>query len=173
MKDRKSTFQLLVQEKKAVLVGMGTYYIFLILIFLALLNRTLEFRYFKLLFLNLLVFDAFLAIPAIPSSFIASYLSKKKIIGIYSVFVSGIILVSILVLIDLFLVFSILIRPLPADQWEELGRLMVFMFIIMSTIFVIFPTCALSANLAILTTQLFFFFHPPLKKQKEEPDFNI
>ena len=100
---------------------------------------------------NLLITEIFFSLPAIPSSFITSYLNKKCSDGILVVGISGFIVILLISLIiggALFIEFT---GPPPADQWEGFGRMILILVIPFLYLFFIFPIAIISTLFARLS----------------------
>jgi uncharacterized membrane protein YfcA len=93
---------------------------------------------------NLIITEIIFALPAIPSSFITSYLSKINSDGILAVGFSGFLVILLLSLILGVLVLIEFTGPPPTSEWEEFPRRMLILLILFLYLFFIFPVGLIS-----------------------------
>ncbi|MFX1515114.1 MAG: hypothetical protein ACFFC6_02315 [Promethearchaeota archaeon] len=141
------------QEKKSLGVGMAVYFLFLSIVFIIVIGMVFYFH-FVILYpfpFNLIITELLFSLPAIPSSFITVYLSKRNN-GIYTVIISGflvIILISIIMGLFVLLVFT---SPPPANEWESFVRYMSIILIFYFYILFIFPVGLFSTFFASISS---------------------
>lgn len=157
----------LTQEKKFIGVGMVLYFLSLAIVLVIVTGLIINYggSIFGPFPFDLLVVEIIFAFPAIPSSFIASYLSKNKFTGIFTIGLSGFIVISLLSLIIGIVLLGEVLGPPPVDHYEEFGRRMLILFIIFFYLFFILPTAGISAVFAALfglvgSKKLLFFLKP-------------
>jgi hypothetical protein len=142
---------ILATKRKALGAGIVLYFLVLTILFLA--ETMVIMTYgppFQFLPFDLLVIEIILSLPAIPSSFITSYWSKNRNVGIFSVLVSGIIVILILSLIIGALLLIELLGPPPTDQWDDFARGMLVMLVFFFYLLFILPIAGISANFAVI-----------------------
>jgi len=145
------------REKISIGIGIGFYFLSLIVMLgiIVLLFTTNNFSVLGSFPLNLLIVEVILSLPAIPSAFIACCLSKKRNIGLISVFFSGIIVIALITLSIIILLATILLGPPPIDHYQEFSTRMTIwlLFVIYPT--VIFPIAGISFIFAVIIEYLF------------------
>ena len=145
------------QEKKAIGVGIGCYMISLFLVIFCLIilvNPYTSTSIFAVLF-GLLLIEVLFSLPAIPSALVASHLSKKQNAGIYTVGISGVLVVTLVNVIVIVFVLPPFLQAPPTDQYEELGRMLTFYPFFLN------PISAISAILTVISERAYFYFSPP------------
>lgn len=149
------------QEKKAIGVGIGCYIIslFIVLLGVIILINTYSLAFTGQFLIDVLLVEVFFSLPAIPSSLVASYISKKRNTGIYTVGISGFLVISLLSLIILTISVLIFLQSPPTDHYEEFSRGMVIFFFTLLYPFFFFPISALSATFALIVERSYFYFY--------------
>ncbi len=153
------------QEKKAIGVGVGCYLIsvFLVLVSVIILINLSSLAFTGEFLINVFLVEVLFSLPAIPSSLVATYISKKRNTGIYTVGISGGIMIVLLTMIILMILQLLILQPPPTSHYEEFSRGMVVFLIPLLYPFLIFPIAAMSAILAVLVERSYFYFHPTWK----------
>ncbi|MFX0087655.1 MAG: hypothetical protein ACFFAU_18540 [Candidatus Hodarchaeota archaeon] len=143
----------LIQEKRSIGIGIIIYFLSLAIACSILIGCRIIFGglFLGSLPLYLLFADLILSFPAIPSTYITSYLSKKQYVGFQAVLVSGLIIISLISIIVGIILLGELVGPPPMDHYEDLGRRMIFLSFFFFYLFIIFPITMLSGVFAVLT----------------------
>ncbi|UCG02377.1 MAG: hypothetical protein JSW11_22685 [Candidatus Heimdallarchaeota archaeon] len=142
------------QEKKAIVVGMVTYFLSLSIVFIIVIGMIYHLK-IAILYpfpFNLIITEIIFALPAIPSAFITNYLSKRNSDGIYVVIISGILVIVLISSILGVLVFIELTGPPPVNEWARFGRYMPILLIFYLYLFFILPVGVISTFFASVSS---------------------
>ncbi len=125
---------------------MANYFLTLFIVFLVIIGMVNSFHFsilYPFLF-NLIITEIIFVLPAIPSSFITSCLSKRNSDGILAVGFSGFLVILLLSLILGVLVLIEFTGPPPTGEWEEFARGMSILLILYLYLIFIFPVGLIS-----------------------------
>lgn len=138
---------ILARKRKDLGAGIALYFFVLTILILV---EAMVIMTYEPFFLFLPFTWLILSLPAIPSSFISSYRSKDRSVGIHSVLVSGLIVIIILSLIFGASFLVELLGPPPTDQYEDLARRMYVLLVPFFFLILILPIAVISAGLAVI-----------------------
>jgi hypothetical protein len=142
------------QEKKSIGIGMVVYFFSLSIVFIVVIEAI---SYFHITILypfpfNLIITEIIFALPAIPSSFITAYLSKRNL-GVCIVMLSGFLVILVISIILGALIFLVFTGPPPVSEWESFGRNMIILLIFFLYLFFIFPVGLISTFFASISAK--------------------
>ncbi|MHA2335477.1 MAG: hypothetical protein ACXAEU_25835 [Candidatus Hodarchaeales archaeon] len=118
------------EQLKYILIGTGIYFLFIVLVLVtwplipAILPPSSE--------IFLLLFLAFLTIPAIVSSFFVSYWSKDQLLGLFGVICAGFIILIMICCFLSVLAIDVIVMPQPHYATQPPPILFLFLFTFVS-----------------------------------------
>jgi hypothetical protein len=142
------------QEKKSIGVGMVVYFVSLFIVFIVVIGMISHFQ-ITILYpfpFNIIITEILFVFPAIPSSFITGYLSRRDS-GINTVIISGCLVILLISILFGAFVLQIFTSPPPASEWESFVRYFSLILILYFYLLFIFPIGLISTFFASISAK--------------------